>query len=98
MSGHDHARLVVRGLHKTLVGVNGEERKVLLDLTFEVKPGGLVAVVGPSGAGKTTLLRSISGLLAPDVGEVRYGGSSSARCRAGCRSCSRTTARACSPG
>ncbi len=35
--------------------------------------GETVAIVGPNGAGKTTLLRILSGELAPDRGNVRYG-------------------------
>jgi len=38
------------------------ERQVLEDIFFEVKEGGILAIVGESGAGKTTLGRLISGL------------------------------------
>ncbi len=34
----------------------------------------VVSIVGPSGCGKTTLLRCIDGLVQPDAGEVRIGG------------------------
>ena len=66
--------LVVDGVGKTLISAQGERREVLENLSFEVSPGEFLAIVGPSGAGKTTLLRTISGLLAPDEGEVRFGG------------------------
>ncbi len=36
-----------------------------------------VAVLGPNGAGKSVLLRTLHGLIAPDEGEVLWGGSSS---------------------
>jgi len=38
-----------------------------------VQPGEMVALVGPNGAGKSTLLKTISGLLAPRAGWVRWG-------------------------
>jgi ABC-type polar amino acid transport system ATPase subunit len=37
-------------------------RRVLADVTFDVRHGELVALMGPSGAGKTTILRAIAGL------------------------------------
>ena len=43
---------------------------VLVDVTFDVAEGELLAIVGPSGCGKTTLLRILSGLLSPSEGSV----------------------------
>jgi branched-chain amino acid transport system ATP-binding protein len=37
-----------------------------------IRPGEMVALVGPNGAGKTTLLKTISGLLAPRAGTIRW--------------------------
>jgi len=39
-------------------------------VSFSVRPGELVAVLGPSGAGKTTLFRCLTGLTRPDAGQV----------------------------
>lgn len=44
---------------------------VLQDVSFEVRPGECVAVVGPSGEGKTTLVRLLLDLVAPTAGAVR---------------------------
>jgi len=43
---------------------------VLSDVTFAIRAGEFLAVLGPNGSGKTTLLRLILGLLRPDQGRV----------------------------
>ena len=49
---------------------------ILKNISFELKPGEMLGVIGPSGAGKTTLARIASGALQPDLGEIRIDGAS----------------------
>jgi len=49
-------------------------KKILDDVTFEVKDGSFTSILGPVGAGKTTLLRIIAGVESPDSGSVYFGG------------------------
>jgi branched-chain amino acid transport system ATP-binding protein len=50
------------------------EIPVLERVSIRVAKGEFVAVVGPNGAGKTTLFRTISGLLKPTAGSIRFDG------------------------
>jgi ATP-binding cassette subfamily B protein RaxB len=46
------------------------EAPIFERLSFDVPPGGFVAITGPSGAGKTTLLRLLLSLLPPSSGQI----------------------------
>jgi len=46
----------------------------LKDLSIRMAAGEAVCVIGANGAGKTTLLRTISGLVAPAQGRIRFDG------------------------
>ncbi len=57
-------------LYATNVSVTLDGRAVLTEITLEVCPGEVLALVGPNGAGKSTLLSVLSGERHPDAGAV----------------------------
>lgn len=52
----------------------GTQRFTLSGVSFNLTPGHVLAVIGPSAAGKTTLVRAILGIWKPNRGEVRLDG------------------------
>ena len=67
----ERSGIEVRGLAKRYGALS-----VLEGVSFNVRPGEIVAVVGPSGTGKTTLCRCLARLTAPDKGEITMAGHS----------------------
>jgi putative ABC transport system ATP-binding protein len=65
--------LAARGLFKSYRR-GPEEIHALADVSFELQPGELVALIGPSGSGKTTLLNLIVGWEEPDSGSIEWSG------------------------
>src|SRR5260221_1934344 len=61
--------LEVRGLTRSF-----GPRKVLADVSFQLKHGEILIIMGGRGCGKSTLLRHIIGSLKPDAGEVYIDG------------------------
>ena len=55
----------VRGLRKSF-----GKQEVLKGIDFEVQPGEIFVIMGPSGSGKSVLLKHIIGLEPPDAGEI----------------------------
>jgi ABC-2 type transport system ATP-binding protein len=49
-------------------------KKVLDDVSLEVRRGEVLGFLGPNGAGKTTTLRILAGMLAPHAGSIRVAG------------------------
>jgi phospholipid/cholesterol/gamma-HCH transport system ATP-binding protein len=68
---HSGVSLQVRGLRKSFDG-----HEVLKGLDFEVKPGEIFVIMGPSGSGKSVLLKQLIGLEPPDAGEILINGES----------------------
>ncbi len=67
--GGPESLLTLRGIH---AGYGGGD--ILKDVSIDVPEGGITCVVGPNGAGKSTMLATISGLLRPRSGEIRFAG------------------------
>src|SRR5207247_8334402 len=65
------AVLEVRDLH-----VSYGEIRALRGVSFEVRQGEIVTLLGSNGAGKTTTLRALSGLLHPREGDILFQGKS----------------------
>lgn len=63
--------LVVRKLYKSF-----GEQHVLRGIDFEVRPGEIFVIMGPSGSGKSVLLKHLIGLEPPDAGEILINGQS----------------------
>jgi phospholipid/cholesterol/gamma-HCH transport system ATP-binding protein len=61
--------LQVRGLRKSFEG-----QEVLKGIDFEVQPGEIFVIMGPSGSGKSVLLKHLIGLEMPDAGEIIING------------------------
>ncbi|MBC7983930.1 MAG: ABC transporter ATP-binding protein [Candidatus Obscuribacterales bacterium] len=60
--------LTIQNLNKSYPGARA--RRVLTDVSLELRPGECVAIMGDSGVGKSTLLNIIAGLDKPDLGTV----------------------------
>jgi branched-chain amino acid transport system ATP-binding protein len=70
LSPHPAPLLAVEGLQAWY-----GESHVLHGVTFEVRPGEVVTLLGRNGAGKTTTLKSIIGIVGKRTGSVRFEGS-----------------------
>ena len=57
---------------------NYQEYHALSDVSFEVKRGETVGLIGTNGAGKSTLLKTITGVLTPSSGQIEVNGKISA--------------------
>ena len=60
------------GIHVNQVSVELGNQRVLEDLSLDVNPGEIMALLGASGCGKSTLLRSIAGLVSLHAGEIAF--------------------------
>ena len=66
---HGRDRLTMSGITKSFGGVT-----VLDDVTFSVRPGEVVALLGSNGAGKSTLMKILTGVYQRDAGRIAIDG------------------------
>ncbi len=63
-------KISLKSLLFNLKKVKREEKQVLKNISFNVKDGEIVGIIGRNGCGKSTLLKAISGILSPDKGNI----------------------------
>ncbi|MGH8021938.1 MAG: ABC transporter ATP-binding protein, partial [Limisphaerales bacterium] len=68
-SQHSGVGLEVRGLRKSF-----KSQEVLRGIDFNVEPGEIFVIMGPSGSGKSVLLKHLIGLEPPDAGDILING------------------------
>jgi putative ABC transport system ATP-binding protein len=73
LAGDGEPLVSVRSVSRTF-GRGNVEVQALRDVSFTIRRGQLVALIGRSGSGKTTLLNVVGGLDPPTTGEILIGG------------------------
>jgi simple sugar transport system ATP-binding protein len=68
-AGSSSPKLELRHIHKSFGGV-----RVLQDVDLRLAPGEVLGLLGDNGAGKSTLIKIITGVHAPDSGEIMFDG------------------------
>ncbi|MBQ9018133.1 ABC transporter ATP-binding protein [Candidatus Saccharibacteria bacterium] len=64
-----------QAIFNRLRGIKGyKEQKVLKGLTFNIKKGEFIGIVGRNGSGKSTLLKILAGIYYPEKGEITING------------------------
>ena len=68
----DHSKPILKVENLSYIFPDG--RRILTDISFEIRHGQKVAIIGGNGSGKSTLLMLINGLLTPSAGKILVNG------------------------
>ena len=68
--------LEVEKVSKRYTQQNGEAFMALSDVSFSLKPGEILGIIGKNGSGKSTLLKMLAGFIKPSEGTIKIGGKS----------------------
>jgi ATP-binding cassette subfamily B protein len=52
--------------------ISYEQKQIIKNISFAIKPGTKTAIIGPTGAGKTQLLYALTGLIVPNAGTILF--------------------------
>jgi putative ATP-binding cassette transporter len=74
VSGVNRESLSLTGITHSYCSEQGEKKFTVGPIDLVLKPGEVVFVIGENGSGKTTLAKLMTGLYAPQAGEVRFNG------------------------
>lgn len=67
---HERRDTVKEHLFQIFRAMNYEEFKALKGVSFEVKDGEWLGIIGANGSGKSTMLKILAGIYKPDIGKV----------------------------
>jgi NitT/TauT family transport system ATP-binding protein len=62
----------LEGVTKSYQQPNHQDITILENISLDLRPGEIIALLGPSGSGKSTLMRIIAGLIPPTQGQILY--------------------------
>ena len=71
---NNYGKIRFENLNKSFFLPDGSELPVLENISLDLFPGEILALIGPSGCGKTTLMRLVAGLDLPSSGSVEVDG------------------------
>ncbi|MFO1446514.1 ATP-binding cassette domain-containing protein [Bacillus sp. Bva_UNVM-123] len=54
------------------IGKSFKDKKIIENISFDVRQGEIMAILGPNGAGKSTTIRNIMGIMYPDEGSITF--------------------------